>query len=84
MNKYKGGYTYIPLIETPGVAFITYQESPQEGPETMGDAVLGCWPVLLVTSLMAYMAGCTMWILVSGIARAQNRERGSRYWGGAA
>ena len=63
-DSYKGGLGYAPFVESAGVAFIVYSDTSGVK-EAMFDALLACWPVVVLPLVMAYIAGVTVWILVS-------------------
>ncbi|XP_068752561.1 protein sidekick-2-like [Montipora capricornis] len=61
-DSYKGGFGYVPVIESSGVAFIVYPEvSTQQN--TMFNSIIRCLPVLLLPMVTAYAAGVIIWIL---------------------
>ena len=62
-DSYKGGLGYSPFVESAGVAFIVYTDTSGVK-EAMFDALLACWPVIVLPLVMAYIAGVTVWILV--------------------
>ncbi|KAJ7378572.1 hypothetical protein OS493_022560 [Desmophyllum pertusum] len=64
-DTYKGGYGYIPVIESAGVAFIVYPEFSTTQ-MTMFRSLIRCLPVLLLPIVTAYIAGVIIWFLVSG------------------
>ena len=57
----------MPLIASPGVAFIVVDEPPGTSANAVFKSVLSGWPVLLLTLLMALLSGIVMWGLVSTI-----------------
>jgi len=63
-DSYKGGYGYIPVIESAGVAFIVYPEVSTTQ-TSMFNSMLRCLPVLVLPILTAYIAGVIIWFLVS-------------------
>ncbi|XP_068689584.1 protein sidekick-1-like isoform X2 [Montipora foliosa] len=61
-DSYRGGFGYVPVIESSGVAFIVYPEvSTQQN--TMFNSIIRCLPVLLLPMVTAYAAGVIIWIL---------------------
>ncbi|XP_068752747.1 uncharacterized protein [Montipora capricornis] len=61
-DSYKGGFGYVPVIESSGVAFIVYPEvSTQQN--TMFNSMIRCLLVLLLPMVTAYAAGVIIWIL---------------------
>ena len=63
-DSYRGGYGYIPVIESAGVAFIVYPEVSTTQ-TTMFNSLIRCLPVLLLPIVTACVAGIIMWMLVS-------------------
>ena len=64
---YQNEYRFMPLISSPGVAFIVVDEPPGTSANAVFNSVLSGWPVLLLTLLMALLSGIIMWGLVSMI-----------------
>ena len=62
---YQNDYKFMPLISSPGVAFIVVDEPPGTSANAVFNSVLSGWPVLLLTLLMALLSGIIMWGLVS-------------------
>ena len=55
----------MPLIGSPGVAFIVVDDPPGTSANAVFNSVLSGWPVLVLTLLMALLSGIIMWGLVS-------------------
>lgn len=68
---------FYPLFSSPGVAFIVVDAAPGTSAKAVFDSVLGGWPVLLLTLLMALLSGQVMWALVS--SEWYTRHAGSNY-----
>ena len=65
-DSYKGGFGYVPVIESSGVAFIVYPDSTQQN--TMFNSVILWLPVLfLLPMVTAYVPAVIIWILVSHV-----------------
>ena len=62
---YKKYYRYIPLVESPGFAFIMIMDNLGSPVWHMYYEILGTWPYLLFTVLTALTAGIIIWFLVS-------------------
>ena len=62
---YQSEYTFMPLVSSPGVAFIVVDEPPGTSANAVFNSVLSGWSVLLLTLLMALLSGIIMWGLVS-------------------
>lgn len=56
---------FYPLFSSPGVAFIVVDAEPGTSAKAVFQSVLGGWPILLLTMLMAMLSGQVMWALVS-------------------
>ncbi|CAB3988599.1 Potassium voltage-gated channel subfamily F member 1, partial [Paramuricea clavata] len=61
-EEYKGEY-YRPLFSSPGVAVLVMKEDPSKSARAILNSVLSTWPVLLLTLVMAWLAGIAMWAL---------------------
>ena len=61
---YQNDYKFLPLISSPGVAFIVVEEPPGTSANAVFYSVLSGWPVLVLTILMALLSGIIMWGLV--------------------
>lgn len=66
-RNYQNDFRFVPLISSPGVAFIVVDEPPGSSANAVFNSVLSGWPVLLLTMLMALLSGIIMWGLVSKI-----------------
>ena len=62
---YQNSYRFMPLVGSPGVAFIVVDEPPGTSANAVFNSVLSGWPVLVLTLLMALLSGIIMWGLVS-------------------
>ncbi|KAL9958187.1 hypothetical protein ACROYT_G035165 [Oculina patagonica] len=60
-RSYQNEYKFMPLISSPGVAFIVVDEPPGSSANAVFKSVLSGWPVLLLTLLMALLSGIIMW-----------------------
>ncbi|CAH3152802.1 unnamed protein product, partial [Pocillopora meandrina] len=61
-NSYRGGLEYSPFVESAGVAFLTFQDS-SDAKHAMFVTLEACWPVVVLSLVMAYIAGLIMWLL---------------------
>ena len=66
-DSYKGGYGYVPVIESSGVAFIT-NPNVAETQSTLFASLIRCLPVWLLPVVTAFAAGIIIWILVSDVS----------------
>ena len=62
---YKSYYRYIPLVESPGIAFIVITADYVDPVWTMYKEIVATWPYVLFTVLTALVAGIIVWFLVS-------------------
>ena len=64
-REYQNNNKFMPLIGSPGVAFIVVDDPPGTSANAVFNSVLSGWPVLVLTLLMALLSGIVMWGLVS-------------------
>ncbi|XP_057304187.1 uncharacterized protein LOC130641408 [Hydractinia symbiolongicarpus] len=62
-NKYRNVFYFLPIVDSPGVAFLVI--GSEEGASAMAifDSILTGWPILVLTIVMAILAGIIMWML---------------------
>ena len=65
IERYMAEYAYINLVESPGVAFIAAKRFPGKAADNMITSLTDCFPVLLMSAIMAYISGFIIWVLVS-------------------
>ena len=65
IERYMAEYAYINLVESPGVAFIAAKRFPGKAADNMISALTDCVPVLVMSTIMAYISGFIIWVLVS-------------------
>ena len=61
---YSADYRYIPLVESPGVAFIIIEKEGLSPSQRLVNEVFATWPYLVITTLLAALAGIVIWFLV--------------------
>ena len=66
---YSADYRYIPLVESPGVAFIIIGKEGVSPSQRLVNEVFATWPYMVITTLLAALAGIVMWFLVSNNLR---------------
>lgn len=62
-ENYGPDYRYIPLVESPGVAFIIIEPDDRSPAQRLLDEVFATWPYCVISSLLAAIAGIIMWFL---------------------
>ncbi|KAK2552520.1 Cubilin [Acropora cervicornis] len=62
-REYQNNNKFMPLIGSPGVAFIVVDDPPGTSANAVFNSVLSGWPVLVLTLLMALLSGIVMWSL---------------------
>lgn len=65
ITTYLGHYSYINIVESPGVAFIAARKPPGQATEEMITAVLNTVPLILMLACFVYSSGFLIWLLVS-------------------
>lgn len=63
-DYYSAEYRYIPLVESPGVAFIIIEKEGLSPSQRLVNEVFATWPYLVITTLLAALAGIVIWFLV--------------------
>lgn len=61
---YSADYRYIPLVESPGVAFIIIEKEGLSPSQRLVNEVFATWPYMIITTLLAALAGIVIWFLV--------------------
>lgn len=62
---YQNTYKFQSIVSSPGIAFYTVNSLPGTSANAVFSSVLGGWPILLLTLVMALLSGMIMWALVS-------------------
>lgn len=65
LKVYEGYYRYIPLVQSPGIAYIVIMDDSIGPAEKMFKSILELWSYLALTLLLAAVAGIIGWFLVS-------------------
>ena len=65
ITKYLEKYTYICLVESPGVAFITANSNTASQATWL--SIIQCLPLVGLLLMMCFVAGILMWAVVSGL-----------------
>ena len=65
LDVYEAYYRYIPLVESPGIAYIVIIGESTSPAEQMMVSILSTWPYIVITLLLAVVAGIVIWFLVS-------------------
>ena len=64
MKVYKAYYKYIPLVESPGVAYLVVMDESLSHEDSIMKTVLDTSNFFILVMLMALVAGMVMWFLV--------------------
>lgn len=65
-RKYMNNFRFVPVVESPGAAFIVTKEG-LKSKSFIERLVFGCGPLLLFNVTVICLTGLLMWILVSSI-----------------
>jgi hypothetical protein len=65
--EYAGGYPYVPLVHSPGAAFIISSHNGYNQSERVIQTFLDSWTFIVVLVLASYMVGLVMWLIVSSL-----------------
>ncbi len=63
--QYANGFPYVPLVHSPGAAFIISSKNEFNESERVMKITLDSWTFILVLALASYMVGLIMWLIVS-------------------
>ncbi|KAK3736640.1 hypothetical protein QZH41_017028 [Actinostola sp. cb2023] len=61
-NSYQS-FKFLSVVSSPGIAFIVVNAEPGSSARAVFNSVLGGWPILLLTMIMALLSGMIMWAL---------------------
>lgn len=64
--------SFVALINSPSVVYITKRQSTGGIPMKLLDAIFNSWPVLILAMLLSFMAGIFLWFLVSNFRSKKN------------
>ena len=63
--QYANEFPYVPLVHSPGAAFIISSENAYNQSNRVIQTFLDSWTFILVLVLASYMVGLIMWLIVS-------------------
>ena len=66
-ENYGSDNRYIPLVESPGVAFIIIEPDDRSPAQRLLGEVFATWPYCVISSLLAAIAGIIIWFLVRNV-----------------
>ena len=58
-------YGFLPVVESPGIALVMMKDGADQKGQVVSSSVGSNWPLFALTSLLVYVIGAVMWILVS-------------------
>lgn len=66
-GKYKGYFTVLKLLESPGTVLIKREEDSitRSIVQMWSTAILNCWPIIALSVSLSFVAGIAVWALVS-------------------
>lgn len=64
-DRFRHEFGYTGMIESPGTAYVINTKFGNEVPTSLLYAILACWPLALISVLLAYISGFTIWAVVS-------------------
>ena len=68
-DRYKSYLPYLKILESPGIVLIQRTDSFQrwDGKNILlWNAISSCWPIVVLTLLLSFVAGMCVWAMVSG------------------
>ena len=64
LSLFSSSHLFVPIVDSPGYALlIKYDSSSQSS--VIFESILNGWPILILTIVMAVLAGMIIWMLVS-------------------
>lgn len=63
--EYKEYLPYFKILESPGIALIQTTDSKQGKSALLWNAICSCWPIVVLTILLSFVAGMCVWAMVS-------------------
>lgn len=79
-DRFRHEFGYTGMIESPGTAYIINTKFGKELPTSLLDSILACWPIALMSLLLAYISGFTIWAVVRQTFNFETYFNGSS-WG---
>ena len=64
-TTYRNSFPYVPLVQSPGAAFIVSSANNYKESKRILNIVLSYWPLSIVILFASYFVGLIMWLLVS-------------------
>lgn len=58
-------YGYVPVISSPGEAYVVNRESDVTSTDILVAVVFSCWPLVILSIVFSLLAGIIIWLLVS-------------------
>ena len=65
LTVFQGQYQFVQILESPGSAFIVVDQTKLSKTRVIFKSLLNTWPVVLISLLMACVAGMFIWVFVS-------------------
>ena len=63
-DRFRHEFGYTGIIESPGIAYVINTKFGNEIPTSLLSSILACWPLALISVLLAYISGFTIWAVV--------------------
>lgn len=64
-DVYGGIYGYVPVISSPGEAYVVNREPTETSAGILTAVVLSCWPMVMLMLVFSILAGLVIWLLVN-------------------
>ena len=58
------GNPFVKLLDTPGVVYVTIDNSAEKAMEKMLQSIGDTWPIFVIVTILTIQGGITMWLLV--------------------
>jgi hypothetical protein len=64
-ETYGALYGYVPVINSPGEAYVVNREPDKTSTDILVTMILSCWPLVILSLVFSILAGFVIWFLVS-------------------
>ena len=64
-ERYAQRFGYHGIVVSPGIAYIVNTKTEEKMSAKLFQNVIGCWPAIVLSALLTYVAGVLIWLLVS-------------------
>ena len=67
-------YGYVPIIDSPGEAYVVNREPNETSTDLLVAVVFSCWPMVILSLVFSILAGFVIWLLVGHSKRSWDKH----------